>query len=91
MEPLNQNIDSIALIFDSDPYENLGAHYSNSETAEGKLQISLKSYFQSILMVDSLKNVGMKFSSSINNSLFDSVEFDLCNDKNRVDILYVSP
>ena len=91
MEPLNQKIDSIALNFDSDPYENLGAHYSNSETAEGKLQISLKSYFQSILMVDSLKNVGMKFSSSINNSLFDSVEFDLSNDKNRVDILYVSP
>ena len=42
-------------------------------------------------MVDSLKNVGMKFSSSINNSLFDSVEFDLSNNKNRVDILYVSP
>ena len=91
MEPLRQNIDSLALYFDSDPYENLGAHYSNSSTAEGKLQISLKSYFQSILMVDSLKNVGMKFSSSISNSLFDSVEFDLSNDKNRVDILYVSP
>ena len=91
MEPLYQNIDSLALNFDSDPYENLGAHYSNSATAEGKLQISLKSYFQSILMVDSLKNVGMKFSSSINNSLFDSVEFDLSNDKNRVEILYASP
>ena len=91
MEPLRQNIDSLALYFDSDPYENLGAHYSNSSTAEGKLQISLKSYFQSILMVDSLKNVGMKFSSSLSNSLFDSVEFDLSNDKNRVEILYVSP
>ena len=91
MEPLRQNIDSLALYFDSDPYENLDAHYSNSSTAEGKLQISLKSYFQSILMVDSLKNVGMKFSSSISNSLFDSVEFDLSNDKNRVEILYVSP
>ena len=91
MEPLKQNIDTLGIHFDSDPYENLGAHYSNSATTEGKLQISLKSYFQSILMVDSLKNVGMKFSSSINNSLFDSVEFDLSNDKNRVDILYVSP
>ena len=91
MEPLNQSIDSIALNFDSDPYENLGTHYSNSATAEGRLQISLKSYFQSILMVDSLKNVGMKFSSSINNSLFDSVEFNLSNDKNRVEILYVTP
>ena len=42
-------------------------------------------------MTDSLKNVGMKFSSSTNNSLFDSVRFDLGNEKNRVDILYVSP
>jgi len=33
----------------------------------------------------------MKFYSSIDNSLFDSVRFDLGNEKNRVDILYVSP
>ena len=91
MEPLKQDIDSTALFFDSDPYENLGSHYSSSDTFEGKLQISLKSYFQSLLMTDSLKNVGMKFSSSTNNSLFDSVRFDLGNEKNRVDILYVSP
>ena len=91
MEPLKQDIDSTALFFDSDPYENLGSHYSSSDTFEGKIQISLKSYFQSLLMTDSLKNVGMKFSSSTNNSLFDSVRFDLGNEKNRVDILYVSP
>ena len=91
MEPIKQDIDSTALFFDSDPYENLGSNYSSSDTFEGKIQISLKSYFQSLLMTDSLKNVGMKFSSSINNSLFDSVRFDLGNEKNRVDILYVSP
>ena len=91
MEPIKQDIDSTALFFDSDPYENLGSNYSSSDTFEGKVQISLKSYFQSLLMTDSLKNVGMKFSSSINNSLFDSVRFDLGNEKNRVDILYVSP
>ena len=79
------------LIFESDPYENLGAHFSNSSTSEGKLQISLKSYFQSVLMVDTLKNVGMKFYSSINNSLFDTVKFDLDNDLNRVEILYAAP
>ena len=79
------------LIFESDPYENLGAHFSNSSTIEGKLQISLKSYFQSVLMVDSLKNVGMKFYSSINNSLFDTVDFDLDNDLNRVEIFYDAP
>ena len=92
MEPLiGAVINEQPLIFDSDPYENLGAHFSNSSTSEGKLQISLKSYFQSVLMVDTLKNVGMKFYSSINNSLFDTVKFDLDNDLNRVEILYAAP
>ena len=91
MEPLKYNIDSVSINFDSDPYEYLGAHYSESKTSNGKIQINLKSYFQSILMVDSLTNVGMKIYSNINNSLFDSVEFDLDNINNRVEILYVSP
>ena len=92
MEPLiGAVISEQPLIFDSDPYENLGAHFSSSSTLEGKLQISLKSYFQSVLMVDTLKNVGMKFYSSINNSLFDTVKFDLDNDLNRVEILYAAP
>ena len=42
-------------------------------------------------MVDSLKNVGMKLYSNVTNSVFDSVKFDLGNDNNRVEILYVSP
>ena len=49
------------------------------------------SYFQSILMVDTLNNVGVKLYSSINNSLFDAIEFDLGNDQNRVEILYAAP
>ena len=92
MEPLTGVIiQDQPLIFDSDPYQNLGAHFSNSGTSEGKLQISLKSYFQSILMVDTLNNVGVKLYSSINNSLFDAIEFDLGNDQNRVEILYAAP
>ena len=91
MEPLRQNIDTSSIHFDSDPYENLNMHYSSANTSGGKIKISLKSYFQSILMVDSLKNVGMKLYSSITNSVFDSVKFDLENDNNRVEILYVSP
>ena len=91
MEPLKQNIDTLGIHFDLDPYENLNMHYSSANTSGGKIQISLKSYFQSILMVDSLKNVGMKLYSSITNSVFDSVKFDLENHNNRVEILYVSP
>ena len=91
MEPLKQNIDTLSIHFDSDPYENLNIHYSSANTSGGNIEISLKSYFQSILMVDSLKNTGMKLYSNINNSLFDSVKFDLGNANNRVGILYVSP
>ena len=92
MEPLiGDVISEQPLIFESDPYENLGEHFSNSSTSEGKLQISLKSYFQSVLMVDTLKNVGMKFYSGINNSLFDTVKFDLDNNLNRVEIFYAAP
>ena len=91
IDPLKKNIDTSSIHFDLDPYENLNLHYSNANTSDGKLQISIKSYFQSILMVDSLSNVGMKLYSSLNNSLFDSVKFDLDNNNNRVEILYVSP
>ena len=71
-----------------------GMNGSPSGTASPKSSpepISLKSYFQSVLMVDSLSNVGMKLYSSLNNSLFDSVKFDLDNNNNRVEILYASP
>ena len=91
MEPLRQNIDTLSIHFNSDPYENLNMHYSSANTSDGKIQISLKSYFQSILMVDSLKNAGIKLYSNTTNSIFDSVKFDLENDNNRVEILYVSP
>ena len=91
IDPLKHNIDTSSIHFDLDPYENLNLHYSNASTSNGKLQISLKSYFQSILMDDSLSNFGMKLYSSLNNSLFDSVKFDLDNNNNRVEILYVSP
>ena len=91
MEPLKQNIDTLGIHFDSDPYENLNMHYSSANTSGGKIQISLKSHFQSILMVDSLKNAGMKLYSGVTNSVFDSIKFDLDNENNRVEILYVSP
>ena len=63
----------------------------NASCSPNLTPISLKSYFQSILMVDSLKNVGMKLYSSVTNSVFDSIKFDLDNENNRVEILYVSP
>ena len=73
MDPLKFLPDSGSSIFNADPYENLGMHASSATVASNKLQISLKSYFQSILMTDSLTNVGLKFSSSTSNDLFESV------------------
>ena len=78
-------------IFNSDPFDNLNMHFSSALIIEGELELSLKSYLQSILMTDSLKNTGFKFSSSTNNDLFESVNFNLDNLNNRLEIFYVSP
>ena len=55
MDPLKFLPDSGSSIFNADPYENLGMYFSSATVASNKLQISLKSYFQSILMTDSLQ------------------------------------
>ena len=91
MDPLKFLPDSGSSVFNADPYENLGMHFSSATVASSKLQISLKSYFQSILMTDSLTNVGLKFSSSTSNDLFESVNFDLNHVNNKLEIFYVSP
>jgi hypothetical protein len=91
IDPLKTAIDTSSQVFDLDPYEYLGQHYSTATTANGKLEISLKSYFQSILMTDSIKNAGFKFYSNTSNDLFDSLFFDLDNVNNRLEIFYVAP
>ena len=64
MQPLGEGLDTSETIFDNDPYQELGAYSSSSTIVDGKFEISLKSFLQSILMVDTLKNVGMKFVNS---------------------------
>ena len=91
MDPLKFFPDSGSSILNTDPYENLGVHFSSATVATNKLQISLKSYFQSILMIDSLTNVGLKFSASTSNDLFENVNFDLNHVNNKLEIFYVSP
>ena len=91
MDPLKVEIDTSSQVFELDPYDYLGQHYSSATTASGKLEISLKSYFQSILMTDSIKNVGFKLYSNMSNDLFDSLFFDLDNVNNRLEIFYVAP
>ena len=91
MDPLKVEIDTASQVFELDPYDYLGQHYSSATTASGKLEISLKSYFQSILMTDSIKNVGFKLYSNMSNDLFDSLSFDLDNVNNRLEIFYVAP
>ncbi len=91
MDPLKSSPDSGSSILNADPYENLGMHSSSAVVASNKLQISLKSYFQSLLMNDSLTNVGLKFFANTSNDLFESVSFDLNHVNNKLEIIYVSP
>jgi len=93
MQPLSEGLDTTETIFDNDPYQELGAYSSSSTIVDGKFEISLKSFLQSILMVDTLKNVGMKLSSGLSSDLFETARFDLLSDTDpaRVEILYVAP
>ena len=93
MQPLNEGLDTTETIFDNDPYQELGAYSSSSTIVDGKFEISLKSFLQSILMVDTLTNVGMKLSSGLSSDLFETARFDLLSDTDpaRVEILYVAP
>ena len=91
MDPIKFLTYSGSSVLNADPYENLGMHFSSATVASNKLQISLKSYFQSVLMNDSLTNVGLKFSASTSNDLFESVNFDLNHVNNKLEIFYVSP
>ena len=91
MDPLKFLPDSGSSIFNADPYDNLGRYFSSATVASNKLQISLKSFLQSIIMTDSLTNVGLKFSASTSNDLFESVNFDINHVNNKLEIFYVSP
>ena len=91
MDPLKIIPDTVSSVFNADPFDNLNMHFSSASIVEGKLELSLKSYLQSILMTDSLKNTGFKFSSSTSNDLFESIIFDLDNIDNMLEIFYVSP
>ena len=93
MQPLNEGLDTTETIFDNDPYQELGAYSSSSTIVDGKFEISLKSFLQSILMVDTLKNVGIKLSSGLSSDLFETARFNLLSDTDpaRVEILYVAP
>ena len=91
MNPLKFLPDSISTIYNADPYENLGIHSSSASIVSNKLEISLKAYLQSLSVTDSLKNVGFKLNSSSENDLFESVNFDLNHNSNRLEIFYVSP
>ena len=72
---------------------DLGTYYTNSNVINGELNISLKAYLQYLLIDDSLTSdynkIGIKLTSSLNNSLFDTVKFNLDNSNNRLEILYV--
>ena len=93
MDPVKENYDTSSYIFDNDPFIALGTYYTNSNVINGELNISLKSYLQYLLIDDSLTSdynkIGIKLTSSLNNSLFDTVKFNLDNSNNRLEILYV--
>ena len=93
MDPIKENYDTSSYIFDNDPFINLDSYYTNSNVINGELNISLKSYLQYLLISDSLSSdhneVDIKLTSSLTNSLFDTIKFNLNNTNSYLEILYV--
>tara|TARA_B100000287_G_scaffold316684_1_gene300295 strand:- start:338 stop:622 length:285 start_codon:yes stop_codon:yes gene_type:complete len=93
MDPIKENHDTSSYLFDNDPFINLDSYYTNSNVINGELNISLKSYLQYLLISDSISSdhneVDIKLTSSLTNSLFDTIKFNLNNTNSYLEILYV--
>ena len=93
IEPLSESLDTSSNTFLSDPYKTLGSFNSSASLNSGLLTLSLKSYLQGILVLDTLNNFGLKMSSNSLNDPFELLDFGplSINHKSSLKILYVAP
>jgi len=82
IDPLNVELDTLTDLFDTDPYSVIGYPYRvNSDTKNGLLEISLKSYLQNITL-GNVPSIGFKILASDQNDPFDKIHFDLSGNLN---------
>ena len=93
IEPLSESLDTSLNTFLSDPYKTLGSFNSSASLNSGLLTLSLKSFLQGVLVLDTLNNFGLKISSSSLNDPFELLDFGplSVNHKSSLQILYVAP
>lgn len=92
IDPLNVELDTLTDLFDTDPYSVIGYPYRvNSDTKNGLLEISLKSYLQNITL-GNVPSIGFKILASDQNDPFDKIHFDLSGNLNPgiIRIVYAS-
>ena len=92
IDPLNVELDTLTDLFDTDPYSVIGYPYRvNSDTKNGFLEISLKSYLQNITL-GNVPSIGFKILASVQNNPFDKIHFDLSGNLNPgiIRIVYAS-
>ena len=95
-EPVNDIIDSMGVdtnnvFFETDPYTGVGYPYLVSrKTENGFFIISLKSFFQNIILGNE-SNIGFKIVPNEKNDPFEFLEFDLSGDSElpKLEIIYV--
>jgi hypothetical protein len=92
IDPIDESVDTADVVFETDPYPEIGYPYRiSSDIENGMFIISLKSFLQNITLGNET-NLGFKVVANEKNDPFESVNFDIENDSAKpiLEIIYVA-
>ena len=92
VDPIDESVDTVDVVFETDPYLGIGYPYRISSNIEnGMFIISLKSFLQNITLGNET-NLGFKVVANEKNDPFESISFDIENESAKpiLEIIYVA-
>ena len=92
VDPIDESVDTADVVFETDPYPEIGYPYRiSSDIENGMFIISLKSFLQNITLGNET-NLGFKVVANGKNDPFESINFDIENESAKpiLEIIYVA-
>jgi hypothetical protein len=92
VDPIDESVDTADVVFETDPYPEIGYPYRiSSDIENGMFIISLKSFLQNITLGNET-NLGFKVVANEKNDPFESIHFDIENESAKpiLEIIYVA-
>ena len=92
VDPIDESVDTADVVFETDPYPEIGYPYRiSSDIENGMFIISLKSFLQNITLGNET-NLGFKVVANEKNDPFESINFDVANESTKpiLEIIYVA-